>query len=172
MKDFILANGNFAVELFKLQLKEKPGKNCISFSIGVEMALGMLLLGSGETTADQIRKISALHFWRWPETVTPTGGLHSGTECDKPGRFHSWLKQLLSTINQHSKHHTLKIANRLHGSNTHDFLEQYKQCVKELYNLDFERVDFMNASEEARQKINSWVERQTMDQSIYVDMMT
>ncbi|ETE65001.1 Serpin B3, partial [Ophiophagus hannah] len=55
----------------------------------------------------------------------------------------------------------LKIASRLYGSNASHFLEQYVHCMKELYNSDFESVDFMNATEEVRQKINSWVERQT-----------
>ncbi|KAG8133244.1 hypothetical protein E2320_011070, partial [Naja naja] len=34
-------------------------------------------------------------------------------------------------------------------------------CMKDLYNSELEDVDFMNATEEVRQKINSWVERQT-----------
>ncbi|XP_070798658.1 serpin B9-like [Pituophis catenifer annectens] len=159
MKDFVQANGNFAVELFKLQMQDNSGKNVISFSIGAEMALGMLLIGSGKTTADEIRK--ALHFWRWPETVTPTDGPHSGTECDIPGGFHSRFKQLLTILNQHSKYHMLTIGGRIYGSKAEDFLEHYKKCVKEIYNSDFEKVDFMNAAEEARQKINSWVESET-----------
>ncbi|XP_070798654.1 serpin B3-like [Pituophis catenifer annectens] len=159
MKDFVQAISKFALELFKLQLKENPEENCISFSMGAEMELGMLLLGSDKATADEIRK--ALHFWRWPETVTPTDGPHSGTECDIPGGFHSQFKQILTILNQHSKYHMLKIGSRIYGSKSEDFLEHYKKCVKEIYNSDFETVDFMNAAEEARQKMNSWVERKT-----------
>ncbi|XP_058032584.1 serpin B11-like [Ahaetulla prasina] len=103
----------------------------------------------------------ALHFWKWAETVTPTDGPHSGTDCDKPGGFHSQFKQILTVLNQHSKHHMLRIGCRLYGSNTYDYMERYIQCTKELYNSELERVDFMNATEEAREKINSWVERQT-----------
>ncbi|XP_070798659.1 serpin B3-like [Pituophis catenifer annectens] len=159
MKDFTLANFNFAVELFKKQQQDSSGKNFISFSVGSTMALGMLLLGSSKATADEIRK--ALHFWRGPETVTPTDGPHSGTECDVPGGFHSRFKQILTILNQHSKYHMLKIGGRIYGSKAEDFLEHYKKCVKEIYNSDFEKVDFMNAPEEARQKINFWIESET-----------
>ncbi|KAG8133237.1 hypothetical protein E2320_011046, partial [Naja naja] len=56
------------------------------------------------------------------------------------------------------------IAMLLFGSrrNTADQIKRrYVQCIKELYNSELESVDFMNATEEVRQKINSWVERQT-----------
>ncbi|KAG8133235.1 hypothetical protein E2320_011044, partial [Naja naja] len=85
----------------------------------------------------------------------------SGSECDKSGGFHSRFKQLLSAINPPSKYRMLKIASRLYGSNAFPILERYEQCMRELYNSELESVDFMNATEEVRQKINSWVERQT-----------
>ncbi|KAG8133234.1 hypothetical protein E2320_011043, partial [Naja naja] len=85
----------------------------------------------------------------------------SWSECDKSGGFHSRFKQLLSAINQPSKHRMLQIASRLYGSNAFPILEKYLRCMKEMYNSELESVDFMNATEEVRQKINSWVERQT-----------
>ncbi|ETE58060.1 Ovalbumin, partial [Ophiophagus hannah] len=92
--------------------------------------------------------------------LTPLDDGHlPGNMCDKPGGFHSQFKQLLSTITQPSKHHTLEDSQ--YGSNSYHFLERYVQCIKELYNSELESVDFMNATEEVRQKINSWVERQT-----------
>ncbi|XP_060547122.1 serpin B3-like [Pantherophis guttatus] len=159
MKHFVQANGMFAVDLFKRQQQENSGKNFITFSLGSTMALGMLWLGSDKATADEIRK--ALHFWRGLETVTPTDGPHAGTECDIPGGFHSQFKRILTILNQHSKYHMLKIGGRIYGSKAEDFLEHYIKCVKEIYNSDFEKVDFRNAVEETRRNMNSWVESKT-----------
>ncbi|XP_026549370.1 LOW QUALITY PROTEIN: serpin B3-like, partial [Notechis scutatus] len=40
-------------------------------------------------------------------------------------------------------------------------VQQYIECTKDLYHAELERVDFVNAVEEVRKKINSWVESQT-----------
>uniref|UniRef100_A0A670ZV43 Serpin domain-containing protein n=1 Tax=Pseudonaja textilis TaxID=8673 RepID=A0A670ZV43_PSETE len=64
------------------------------------------------------------------------------------------------------------MASRIYGSKAYHFLELGQQlmstrfiddvhCIKELYNCELESVDFMNANEEVRRKINSWVERKT-----------
>lgn len=40
-------------------------------------------------------------------------------------------------------------------------LQIYLKCVKKLYRVGLEMVNFKTASEQARQLINSWVENQT-----------
>uniref|UniRef100_A0A670ZUX4 Serpin domain-containing protein n=1 Tax=Pseudonaja textilis TaxID=8673 RepID=A0A670ZUX4_PSETE len=88
----------------------------------------------------------------------------SGSECDKSGGFHTWFNQLLSALRQPSKYRMLKMASRIYGSKAYHFLE----CIKELYNCELESVDFMNANEEVRRKINSWVERKTNGKILYI----
>lgn len=40
-------------------------------------------------------------------------------------------------------------------------LQIYLKCVKKLYRVGLETVNFKKASDQARQLINSWVEKQT-----------
>ncbi|KAM3841819.1 serpin B4-like [Vipera latastei] len=159
MTNFVECCCRFAIDLLKRQTGDNSRSNIILSSISLELGLAVMLLGSKEKTADQIRQ--ALHLLHWTEAETSTDVPLLGSHCDKPGGIHNQLKQLLSAINRHSKSYVLNIVNRLYGSNTCEFLENYKHCLKELYNSELESVDFMNATEKVREKINSWVESQT-----------
>ncbi|XP_058031307.1 serpin B3-like [Ahaetulla prasina] len=150
------ANINFTVDFLKRIEEEQPNKNIFFSPLSISAALGMVSYGAKGNTAAEMRKV--LHFDKITESRTSTNLL---VQCDKPGGPHNQFKELLSAINQPAKNYTLSIANRLYGSNVYEFLEQYLRCIKELYNAELERVDFDNAVEEARKKINSWVESQT-----------
>ncbi|KAJ7338471.1 hypothetical protein JRQ81_012349 [Phrynocephalus forsythii] len=142
MNSLVTANSEFCVDLFKELLKSSSDENIFFSSLSVSAALGMVSLGARGETVTQMEKVA-------------------GAQCDRPGGPHEQFKSLLSSINQHTKNYSLSIANRLYGSNTYRFHQHYLDCTKKLYNAGLERVDFKHSTEEARKKINSWVESQT-----------
>ncbi|XP_070604722.1 serpin B3-like [Erythrolamprus reginae] len=156
MNDLVEANSRFAVDVFKQQMDERLGRNMVLSPIILGAGISMVFLGTRTDTAQQIRRV--LHITGLTRSAYEP---LSETDCDKAGGFHSLFKQLLSAIHQRSKHYPLKICSRLYASKNYDFLEQYLQCIEELYNSELKKVDFMTSTEEVRQKINSWVERQT-----------
>ncbi|XP_012505454.1 PREDICTED: serpin B3-like, partial [Propithecus coquereli] len=79
----------------------------------------------------------------------------------KPGNVHHQFQKLLTELNKPTDAYELKIANRLYGEKTYEFLQEYLDNVKEFYLAGVESVDFKNAAEESEKKINSWVETQT-----------
>ncbi|XP_062986362.1 serpin B11-like isoform X2 [Elgaria multicarinata webbii] len=159
MTTLIDANNEFSMDLFKKIMKEYHRENIFISPLSASAGLAMVLLGAAGDTAKQMEKV--LHF----NEITGSGGPKdlpvSGTQCDKPGGPQAQFKALLSAINHHTKNYALSVASRLYGSDQYEFHQQYLQCTKELYNAELERVDFLHAAEEARKKINSWVESQT-----------
>ncbi|XP_075849928.1 serpin B3-like [Microcebus murinus] len=116
----------------------------------------MLLLGCRENTALQIEKV--LHFNQLTENAKQrTAACHD----EKPGNVHHQFQKLLTELHKHTEAYELKIANKLYGEKTYQFLEQYLDNVKEFYLASAESVDFQNATEESEKKINTWVETQT-----------
>ncbi|XP_070603241.1 serpin B3-like [Erythrolamprus reginae] len=150
------ANTNFAADFLKMIEKEKPNNNIFFSPLSISSALAMLLYGARDNTAVEIEKV--LHF---DKITGSSGSTNLPGQCDKPGGPHNQFKELLSAINQPAKKYTLSIANRMYGANNYEFLQQYIRCIKELYHAELERVDFLNAVEEVRKNINSWVESQT-----------
>ncbi|XP_042317870.1 serpin B3-like [Sceloporus undulatus] len=159
METLIDANTEFGMDLLKTLMKDNPDGNIFYSTLSIAAALSMVLLGARHNTAQQMEKV--LHFTEITGSKCSKDSPVSGTKCDKPGGPHEQFKTLLSAINQHSKDYALSMANRLYGSNTYNFLQQYLDCTKELYHAELERVDFRNSTEEVRKKINSWVESQT-----------
>ncbi|XP_067323624.1 serpin B4-like [Anolis sagrei] len=159
MGTLIDANTGFAVDLLKILMKHNCEGNIFCSPLSISAALSMTLMGARGNTAKQMEKV--LHFTE----ITGSGCSNdipvTEAQCDRPGGPHEQFKALLSAINQPTKDYALSIANRLYGSNKYEFLQQYLHCTKELYHAELERVDFENATEEVRKKINSWVESQT-----------
>ena len=55
----------------------------------------------------------------------------------------------------------MSVANSLWGDKTFQFLQPFIDINKNFYGGALERLDFKNASENARLTINAWVEEQT-----------
>lgn len=58
---------------------------------------------------------------------------------------------------------TLRTANRLFGEKTYDFLPEFLGATKSKFGAPLEPVDYKNAFEAARLRINDWVMKQTED---------
>jgi serpin B len=59
--------------------------------------------------------------------------------------------------------YTIQVANRLWGQQGYGFLPAYLTLTRQHYGAELAEVDFENALEEARTRINAWVARQTED---------
>ncbi|XP_075849874.1 serpin B3-like [Microcebus murinus] len=155
MKSLSEANTQFALDMFRQFGKSK--EDDIFYSpFSITSAFGMLLLGCRESTALQIEKV--LHFNEVTENTK-----ERDTKChdEKPGNVHHQFQKLLTELHKHTEVYELKIANKLYGEKTYQFLEEYLDNIKEFYLASAESIDFQNAAEENEKKINSWVETQT-----------
>ncbi|XP_054579841.1 serpin B7 isoform X3 [Eptesicus fuscus] len=99
-----------------------------------------------------------LEWIRVLHTNTMSG--HGDSSNTQPG-LQFQLKRILSDINTFHKEYELSIASGLFAEKMFDFHEEYIRCAEKLYNAKVERVDFTNAVEDARYKINNWVTNET-----------
>ncbi|XP_008158883.1 serpin B3 [Eptesicus fuscus] len=149
------ANTRFAYDLF--QLFRKSTKENIFYSpLSITSALAMTYLGSQKHTASEIQK--ALHF---NEVIENTKGGATTAQVEKSGNVHQQFQKLLTELNKPTDAYKLSLANRLYGEKKFQFLQEYLDNVKKFYLANVESADFVNAAEENRKMINSWVESQT-----------
>ncbi|KAM9435865.1 leukocyte elastase inhibitor-like isoform 2-T3 [Clarias gariepinus] len=74
---------------------------------------------------------------------------------------HTHFKTLNSAINSPKASYILRLANRLYGEKTLNFLSEYVDSTQKFYHGDMQAVDFIGSSEESRKLINQWVEEKT-----------
>ncbi|WP_435011407.1 serpin family protein [Tundrisphaera lichenicola] len=140
MDDVVPGNTRFALELFG-KLQNRPGN--LFFSPGsLSTALAMTYAGAREETAQEMAR--TLHF------SMPQERLHAA--------FGSLLKAL--DPGDSKRGYRLSIANRLWGKKGLHYLPAFLSIVKDQYRAGLEELDF-TATEQARSRINDWVERQT-----------
>ncbi|XP_043832106.1 leukocyte elastase inhibitor-like [Dromiciops gliroides] len=140
MEQLSVANTRFAVELFKELVETQPKENIFISPFSISTALAMVLVGARGNTAAQLSK--TFHF-------------------DEVDEIHSRFQSLNTSINKRGTSYILRLANRLFGENTYNFLSEFLNSTQKLYGAELATVDFQHASEDARQKINQWVKEQT-----------
>uniref|UniRef100_A0A663MPC7 Serpin domain-containing protein n=1 Tax=Athene cunicularia TaxID=194338 RepID=A0A663MPC7_ATHCN len=126
------ANAKFCLDFFKELRKVKINENIFFSPLSISAALSMVQLGARGNTAEEMEKVS---FFPFP-----------GNSGGAPSQF----QELLVALGKAGATCSLSIANRLFGEETFQFLQ-----------VELEAVDFINAAEESRGKMNSWVEKQT-----------
>ncbi|XP_054458346.1 leukocyte elastase inhibitor [Anoplopoma fimbria] len=134
------SNNAFALELFCTLSQKNPAGNIFVSPLSISSALAMVYLGAKGDTAAQMAK--ALSF-------SSGEGVHTDFQA------------LNADINSASASYILKLANRLYGENTANFLPQFLEATQKHYQADLKAVDFKGAPEACRAEINSWVEQQT-----------
>uniref|UniRef100_A0A8D2B084 Serpin domain-containing protein n=1 Tax=Sciurus vulgaris TaxID=55149 RepID=A0A8D2B084_SCIVU len=82
-------------------------------------------------------------------------------KAGESGNVHQQFQKFLTELNKPSDAYKLEIANRIYGEKKFRFLQEYLDGLKKFYLANVESLDFRNAPEESRKKINSWVESQT-----------
>ncbi|XP_076582157.1 leukocyte elastase inhibitor isoform X1 [Chaetodon auriga] len=134
------SNTRFALELLRTLSQANPTGNIFVSPLSISSALAMVYLGAKGDTAAQMAQ--ALSF-----------------SCGED--VHADFETLNADINSPSASYILKLANRLYGENTANFLPQFLEATQKYYQADLKAVDFMGAPEACRGEINSWVEQQT-----------
>ncbi|XP_037364331.1 serpin B13-like isoform X1 [Talpa occidentalis] len=149
----------FGLELFKELNKIKDG-NIFFSPVGMSTAAGMLLLGAQGATTTPLQKMLCSEK-DTKSTRIKTEEKEEARHIEKTEELHHQFQKVLSEISQPTNDYELKIANRLFGEKTYLFLQKYLDYVEKYYHASMETVDFVNAADESRKKINSWVESQT-----------
>lgn len=140
MEQLSTANTLFALELFRTLTENNSTGNIFISPFSISSALAMVFLGTKGDTAAQLSK--AFHF-------------------DAVEDVHSRFQSLNAEVSKRGASHTLKLANRLYGEKTYDFLPEFLASTQKMYGADLAPVDFQNASDDARKLINKWVKEQT-----------
>lgn len=140
MEQLSSANSLFALELFRTLNESNPTGNIFFSPFSISSALAMVFLGTKGSTAAQLSK--TFHF-------------------DSVEDIHSRFQSLNAEVSKRGAAHTLKLANRLYGEKTYDFLPEFLTSTQKMYGADLAPVDFQHASEDARKEINQWVKGQT-----------
>jgi len=137
-------NNRFAFSLYD-QLRSGDQDNLFYSPFSISTALAMTYAGAQGETARQIR--NTLNF--------PDGG-----------NFHGQYSKMLQKISGANKDYiTLDIANGLWAQKKFTFLDSYFDLVKTNYSSELKNVDFRDpvAREDARNEINTWVEKVTRE---------
>ncbi|XP_041331974.1 ovalbumin-related protein Y-like isoform X2 [Pyrgilauda ruficollis] len=153
------ANAEFCFDIFKEVKIHRSNDNVLFSSLSMLSTLALVYMGARGKTQSQMEKV--LHF----DNVTRDGDI-SDSQVEKPqcgtaDTIHKTFKDLLSDISRQNATNSLKIGDRLYFEKTYPILEEYIKCAKKFYRAELEEVDFKTAAEEARQRINSWVEKET-----------
>lgn len=140
MEQLSTANTRFALDLFRTLNENNPTGNIFISPISISSALAMVVMGTRGATAAQVSK--ALYF----NTVE---------------EIHSRFQSLNADINKRGAPYILKLANRLYGEKTYNFLPEFLASTQKMYGAELASVDFQHTSEDARKVINEWVKGQT-----------
>lgn len=141
----VVVKGNtaFACDLYAKLRGQEGNLFCSPYSIST--ALAMTYTGARTQTADQMAK--TLHF------------------SLEQGRLHPAFAALQQELAGDGKKrgYQLQVANALWGQLGYPFKNDFLDTTRANYGGAFQPLDFKNNPEQARQTINTWVEKQTQD---------
>lgn len=118
------------------------GDNVFYSAYSIHSALSMTLAGARGQTAQQMQSV-----------------LHVQSPNAAADNFHS-LAEHLNKVRDEQKFE-LNIANSLWGEQSIGFRDAFTGLLKDRYGSELFKVDFRNAADAARTKINAWVSDQT-----------
>ena len=141
VEEVVQSNTQFAIDLYK---ELKTGKGNLFFSpYSISSVLALTYGGARGETAKQMADV--LHF------SLEAGKLHSSF---------AEIQKILNNIEQKGKIE-LSIANSLWPMDKYPFLEEYLELAGDYYRTEITPVNYLRDPENARRKINSWIERET-----------
>ncbi|KAF1603350.1 Ovalbumin-related protein Y, partial [Eudyptes chrysolophus] len=156
MGSITAANAEFCFDVFK-ELKVHHANDNIFYSpLSIISALAMVYLGARGNTQSQMEKVKECNAMYLLIFI-------SSPQCGTSEYIHNSFKDLLSDITVPNATYSLKIADRLYIEKTYPVLPEYLKCAKKFYEAGLEEVNFKTDTEEARQLINSWVEKETSE---------
>jgi len=146
-----LVEGNSAFALDLYQALREQGENIFYSPYSISIALAMTYAGArGETEAQMAE---TLHFLLSQDRLHPAFNALD-LELSKLGE---------NVAEEEGDPFRLNIANSIWGQQDFEFLSEFLDTLALNYGAGLRLVDFIEATEEARQAINQWVEDQTED---------
>lgn len=157
-KIIVEGNNQFALELFA-KLRERQG-NLFFSPFSISTALAMTSAGARGNTEAQMAWV--LHF-PLPSQVTSANSKKDTAPEWNRQRFASGFGKIIKDLNTRGQkgNYELIVANALWGQKDYDFLKEFIELIKNNYDGQLHEVDFVTATETARQTINTWVEEKT-----------
>jgi serpin B len=154
----LVANGNncFALQLYQ-RLRGDKG-NLFFSPYSISTALAMTYAGARGQTQEQMA--TALCF---PTSAEALQKLGAGNQPMSQGQFAQAFGRIIKDLNARGDQskYELRVANALWGQKGYEFLPAFIQLVETQYDGKLQILDFVAATEKARQTINAWVEKQT-----------
>uniref|UniRef100_A0A3B5LS75 Serpin B6 n=1 Tax=Xiphophorus couchianus TaxID=32473 RepID=A0A3B5LS75_9TELE len=146
-------NTTFSLALLRKLSEDKKTANIFFSPFSISSALAMVMLGARGDTATQISEvISYFDFW----SMLSCTELYFSVDD-----VHILFAKTRSELNKPDAKFVLSVANRLFGEKSYSFLQEFLTQTKTHYDSELEAVDFKTKCEEARVKINNWVEEKT-----------
>jgi len=145
LETLVEGNSAFALDLYQ-QLSQENASNLFFSPYSISVAFAMTYAGARGETEQQMAEV--LHF-------------------DLPqDRLHAAFNLLEAELNSRQSldeedYFQLNIANAIWGQNGFEFLDEFLDTMAENYGAGLRIVDFLRATEEARQTINQWVSDET-----------
>lgn len=134
----------FAVDITTRIIDENPDQNVFIAPTSISMALSLLLIGAKGKT----------------ETELDNALGYSRVNVKRKRQYLCHLKEWKEKVS--SPELTLGTASRLYTDNSVSLQSEFERLVGKYGNVsDYEKVDFTNQPEEARDSINLWVAKQT-----------
>lgn len=146
----VQGNNKCALDLYA---KLKSGDGNVFFSpYSISTALAMTYAGARDRTAMQMAEV--LRF--------PVGNKTANLDQEQ---FASAFGELVKDLNTRGESgaYELIVANALWGQKGYGFLTTFLELIEKHYGGRLNEVDFVGATEKARQTINTWVEKKTND---------
>jgi serpin B len=140
----VAGNTDFALQMYGELAEREPG-NLFFSPYGLSTALAMTYAGARGETERQMAEV--LNF------SLPQQRLHQ--------TFGALEKQLNQAGDKGQ--YELNVANALWGQKDYGLRREFLQLIEANFGGGLEEVDFVNATEKARQTINGWVEEKTQD---------
>jgi serpin B len=138
------ANNAFGFDLFKKMAEGSAGKNVFLSPYSLSAALSMTYGGAREKTAEEMAMV-----------------LHYGVSGEK---VHQDFSEMTSAVLKSGKEGCrLHVANALWGQDRDGFKKNFLDLIENYYQGGFHAVDFAGQTEQTRETINQWIEKNTAD---------
>lgn len=137
----IAANNDFAIKMYSTL--KKTSKNLFFSPYSMSTAFAMVYEGARNNTAEEISNVF---------------GFNKDLQKNR-----SSYAYLFNKYNPEKADYRLSVANAIWVQNDYKILNEYTNVLDQFYGAKAENVDFRGNLEPSRLKINTWVEKQTMD---------
>ena len=138
----VVANNDFAIDLYGQIRSNSAGKNIFFSPFSVSSALAMVYAGAKGNTKTEMANVLKL-------------------DSVNTNKVHAGFRQLFKAFNDPTNNYTLSVANAFFGRKGRPVLNSYLTLVSRYYHALLKRMDFKRNPERSRKYINKWVAANT-----------